>query len=123
MAKFGDLLKKLRGGRSQKDVARDLGMPITTLSTLENQESIPRGNTLKRLADFYGVPITYFYSAPTAELRSTESAKEWLISLRRSNDFKEGLATHAPPHVSDRVKQAISAAINERKNANLADDE
>jgi transcriptional regulator with XRE-family HTH domain len=123
MPSFGELLRKLRGVRSQREISEELGMPVTTLSTLENQENIPRGITLKRLADFYGVPMSYFYSAPTVAMKSSESAKEWLLSLREATNFKEGVATHAAPDISQKVKDAISQAINERQNAKTPDND
>ena len=43
MPKFGELLRRLRGDRSQREVADELGMPVTTLSTLENQEPSREG--------------------------------------------------------------------------------
>lgn len=122
MQSFGELLRKLRGARSQKEIANELSMPVTTLSTLENQDNAPRGITLKRLADFYGVPMSYFYVAPSSQMKSSESARDWLISVRRTTDFKKGIATHAPADVSERVKEAISGAISERKNAETSDD-
>src|SRR5579871_4744083 len=68
------VVNRLRGSRTQKEVASLLEMPVTTLSTLENQEAVPRGSVLKRLADFYGVPLNYFYAAPSAEMKATDTA-------------------------------------------------
>ena len=99
---FGELLRRLRGPRTQKEVSTDLDMPVTTLSSLENQESVPRGPVLKRLADYYGVEITYFYSAPTSEMSSTSTAREWLLSLRdKPGVAKDAIATLAPPDYPD----------------------
>jgi len=46
MENFGERLRRLRGDRSQKEVATKLGLPVTTLSSLENQDTIPRGEVL-----------------------------------------------------------------------------
>jgi transcriptional regulator with XRE-family HTH domain len=118
---FGELLRRLRGTRSQKDVAGDLGMPVTTLSTLENQETIPRGPVLKKLADHFGVPLTYFYSPPTTEMRSTDAARDWLLSLKRPSSQKNTIATHAPPEYPDDVKRQFAEKIKQKKRAETAD--
>lgn len=115
MAGFGDLLRRLRGSRTQKEVALGLGMPVTTLSTLENQESVPRGSVLKKLADFYGVPLSYFYAAPSAEMKATDTAKAWLQRLKTTPVKEDTIATYAPPHVSEELKQRIAKAIKQHK--------
>jgi transcriptional regulator with XRE-family HTH domain len=116
MAGFGDLLRRLRGSRTQKEVASGLGMPVTTLSTLENQEAVPRGTVLKRLADFYNVPLSYFYAAPSTEMKATDAAKAWLQHLKQA-DVREGsIAMHAPPGLSDEMTQRIAETIKQKKN-------
>ncbi len=115
MAGFGDLLRRLRGSRTQKEVALALGMPVTTLSTLENQEAIPRGSVLKKLADFYGVPLSYFYAAPSTEMKATDTAKAWLHQLKNTA-VKEGtIATYGPPHLSEELKRRIGETIKQKK--------
>jgi transcriptional regulator with XRE-family HTH domain len=116
MAAFGDLLRRLRGSRTQKEVALELGMPVTTLSTLENQETVPRGAVLKRLADFYGVPLSYFYIAPSAEMKATDGAKAWLQQLKGSHVKENTIATFASPDFPDDLKQKIAATIKQKKN-------
>lgn len=115
MAGFGDLLRRLRGNRTQKQVANDLQMPITTLSTLENQENLPRGPVLKKLADYYGVPLTYFYSSSTSEMKPTDAAKAWLQHVR-SAAVKDTIATFAPPDFSEEFKRRVADTIKQKKN-------
>ena len=74
MPDFGQLLRRLRGGRSQREIAVELQMPVTTLSTLENQEAVPRGLVLKKLAGYFGVSVSYFYSSSASEMRATGAA-------------------------------------------------
>ena len=112
---FGSRLRRLRGTRTQKEVAADLQMPITTLSTLENQQSVPRGVTLKRLADYYGVPVTYFYSPPTSEMRATDAARAWLSTVKTAHVKKDIIATFAPPQFSDELKRRIADKIKQKK--------
>lgn len=123
---FGELLRRLRGIRSQREVADALGMPVTTLSTLENQQDIPRGPVLKRLCEFYGVPPTYFYRQQAATMKDTSSAKAWL-QLVRDDAFrddaseKEAIAFSGPLDISDTLKKQISAKLKEKKNAEAPD--
>jgi transcriptional regulator with XRE-family HTH domain len=116
MAGFGDLLRRLRGSRTQQQVASDLAMPVTTLSTLENQETVPRGAVLKRLADFYGVPLSYFYIAPSAEMKATDGAKAWLQQLRGTHAKENAIATFASPDFPDDLKRKIADTIKQKKN-------
>ena len=114
---FGELLRRLRGTRSQKDVARDLGMPVTTLSTLENQDTVPRGPVLKKLAEHFGVSLTYFYAATTSGIQPNDAAKEWLHSLKESSVDKNAIATHAPAEYPDDIKQQFAEKIQQKRRA------
>ncbi len=78
MPNFGEILRRLRNNRSQREVASELKMPVTTLSTLENQGSVPRGSVLKKLADYYGVSVAYFYVASPSEMKPSGAARAWL---------------------------------------------
>ena len=118
---FGELLRRLRGDRSQREVADALGMPVTTLSTLENQQDIPRGPVLKRLCEFYGVPPAYFYRQPAAPMKDTSSAKAWLRLVRDNASEKEAIAFSGPLDISDTLKKQISAKLKEKKNAEAPD--
>jgi transcriptional regulator with XRE-family HTH domain len=116
MPNFGELLRRLRGGRSQRGVAEELEMPVTTLSTLENQQSVPRGPVLKKLADYYGVSVSYFYSSTAAEMRPTGAASAWLRRVRENSDVKDTIATYASPDYPDEVKDKIAEKIAEKVN-------
>jgi transcriptional regulator with XRE-family HTH domain len=95
-------------------------MPVTTLSTLENQESVPRGPVLKRLADYYGVPLTYFYSSNASEMKPSDSAREWLHSLRHKSVNVEAIATYAPADYPEDVKKQFAEKIRQKKHADIS---
>jgi transcriptional regulator with XRE-family HTH domain len=116
MPNFGELLRRLRGGRSQRDVAGELEMPVTTLSTLENQQTVPRGPVLKKLADYYGVAVSYFYSSSATEMKPTGAASAWLQTVRQNSNVKETIATYGAPEYSDEVKNKIAERIAEKIN-------
>ena len=120
MPGFGELLRRLRGTRSQRDVAADLAMPVTTLSTLENQESVPRGPVLKRLADYYGVQLTYFYPPTASEMKPSDPAREWLRSLSHKSIDQEVIATYAPPDYPDAVKKQFAQKIRQKRHADIS---
>jgi transcriptional regulator with XRE-family HTH domain len=111
MPGFGERLRRLRGDRSQKEIAGLLGMPVTTYSTLENQEAIPRGQVLKRLADFFAVQMSYFHPSPSPGLRSTESARGWLESLRTSEYAEQKTVAHADFDIPEATRAKIAERI------------
>lgn len=123
MPKFGELLRRLRGSRSQREVSLELGMPVTTLSTLENQDTLPRGPVLKKFADYYGVPLTYFYPAITSEPKATDSARAWLKQVAQEANGIEGIATHAPPEYPEEIKRMFAEKIREKKHAKTRHEE
>jgi putative transcriptional regulator len=112
MKHFGKQLRRLRGERSQKEVANELGMPQTTLSTLENQDSVPRGDMLEKLAQYFAVPVTYFY--PSQPAKPTASTKNWLRTLQKSSEGRDTVVLHGPPDVDERTKDQISQKIREK---------
>jgi transcriptional regulator with XRE-family HTH domain len=114
MPNFGELLRRLRGGRSQRDVAGELQMPVTTLSTLENQQTVPRGPVLKKLSDYYGVAASFFYSSSATEMKRTGAASAWLQTVRRDSNVKETIATYAQPDYSEEIKNKIADKIAEK---------
>jgi transcriptional regulator with XRE-family HTH domain len=122
MPNFGELLRRLRGGRSQREVAGDLQMPVTTLSTLENQQSVPRGPMLKKLAGYYGVSISYFYSSSATEMKPTGAASAWLQTVRGDSNVKETIAAYAQPdyseEIQDKIAEKIAEKVNEKKRGN-----
>ncbi|HEE9033921.1 helix-turn-helix domain-containing protein [Bacillus cereus group sp. Bce025] len=50
-------LINLRNGRSREEVAKAVGISISTLQMYENGQRIPRDNIKIKLANFYGVTV------------------------------------------------------------------
>lgn len=122
MENFGQRLRNLRGSRSQKEVATALGMPATTLSTLENQESAPRGEVLQKLAEHFKVPVSYFFRTPDSEPKVNPAAREWLQRIRSSRfNAKETVATNATEPVDDETRKRIAKALK-KKHAEISVD-
>ena len=106
---FGKRLRRLRGDRSQREVAQDLGIPTTTLSSLEQQEAVPRGPMLQKLSDHFGVPVEYFFPR---ERKASTPAREMLSELRqRTFNVASTIATHAQPNFSEEDKKQFAKYI------------
>ncbi|MGM2820538.1 MULTISPECIES: helix-turn-helix transcriptional regulator [Bacillus cereus group] len=57
-------LINLRNGRSREEVAKAVGISISTLQMYENGQRIPRDNIKIKLANFYGVTVqTIFFDS------------------------------------------------------------
>lgn len=109
---FGRRLRRLRGERSQKEVAEALEIPTTTLSSLEQQETVPRGPMLQRLADHFGVSRDYFYPP---DPRATMGAREWLRQLRDASFHgRPTIATHADIDFDDDTKARFAENVRHR---------
>lgn len=52
-------LKELRGTKTMKDTARDLGMPYTTYIGYEKEQRTMPPDTMRQIADHYGVSVDY----------------------------------------------------------------
>jgi transcriptional regulator with XRE-family HTH domain len=97
-------------------------MPVTTLSSLENQSTIPRGEMLKRLADYYKVTVNYFFDMSGAEPGVTDVARAWLQRLREPAKGKDTVATQANIMLDDQTKERIAERLRKR-NAKVSNDE
>jgi transcriptional regulator with XRE-family HTH domain len=106
MEQFGEKLRRLRGETTQKTVAEALDMPQTTLSSLEKQRSVPRGEVLTKLADFFKVPVEYFYDEP--ERKRSEGALAWLEQLKADTKGRETIATHSSARLDPKVSEHIA---------------
>jgi transcriptional regulator with XRE-family HTH domain len=112
MAHFGERLRLLRGRRSQKRVADELDIPPTTLSTLENQETLPRGEVLERLAKYFSVPVSYFF--PTEPVKPTHAAKAYLIAIKGAEAGSRRVATHSLLNLDRSAEEKIDEIIGQK---------
>jgi transcriptional regulator with XRE-family HTH domain len=114
---FGQRLRRLRGDRSQKEVADALKMPPTTLSSLEAQENIPRGELLQKLANFFRVPITYFYSDPQPATKGTDAARQYLKQLLQPAHGIETVATQSNVLLNEDERQRLAEILKNNAKA------
>ena len=59
---LGDRLIKLRGNKSQEQVARDLNISISSIVKYENGERIPRDELKIQIANYYNVSVFDLFS-------------------------------------------------------------
>ena len=60
--KVGKALRELRGERSREEVAGELQISPSALAMYEQGERMPRDNIKVRIANYYQVPITIFFT-------------------------------------------------------------
>lgn len=56
-----DRLVALRADLTQKEVAKDIGIPISTYAMIETGRRFPRRNLQARLAKYHGVTVDYLF--------------------------------------------------------------
>ncbi|MFB6589003.1 helix-turn-helix transcriptional regulator [Bacillus thuringiensis] len=62
-------LINLRNEKSREEVARAVGISVSTLQMYENGQRIPRDNIKIKLANFYGVTVqTIFFDSEQHEV-------------------------------------------------------
>lgn len=80
---FGSRLKELRNEKkfSQKQVAEDMGISITTISQYENDSRFPNEEILKRLCLYYQISSDYLLGLTDVKHSpmSKEEAKEMMM--------------------------------------------
>ena len=60
---IGEMLRKLRGGKSLQEVSEDLGISQSALSMYENGERVPRDEIKIKLADYYDTTVQALFYA------------------------------------------------------------
>lgn len=58
---IGDRLKRLRGSRSQKEVADALGVTSMAISLYENGERIPSDDMKIRIAEYFNRSVAFIF--------------------------------------------------------------
>lgn len=75
-------------GKTQEDVSRATGMPISVISRLENGRTRPTLTTLERYADGIGCSLIELVNGPT-----DSSERDLLVAFRKlSDDDKAAVA-------------------------------
>ena len=59
--KIGEKLRRLRGSRTQEEVAEAVGISKTALCMYENGQRVPRDTIKIRLAEYYKRSVNYIF--------------------------------------------------------------
>lgn len=66
---------KLRGDKSQAEVAKSIGIATSTLAMYETEKRIPRDSVKIALANYYGTTVQeIFFDEECHEMRQKEAA-------------------------------------------------
>lgn len=69
MIPYGKRLTILRGEKSQAEVAKDIGIAVSTLAMYEVEKRIPRDPIKIKLADYFGTTVQkIFYDKENGEV-------------------------------------------------------
>jgi transcriptional regulator with XRE-family HTH domain len=98
---FGKRLHELRGSRSQRELANQLGVTHTTIRNWEAGEVSPSLHNVQQVADHFGVAV--------AELISEEKAGTTQPSLEEADDLLEKLAP-----TFNAIRQAVRVAASKK---------
>lgn len=56
-----DILKRLRGKKTRKEVAEAVGITERALKSYELGDRIPRDDVKQKIANYFGVTVTYLF--------------------------------------------------------------
>ena len=87
--KFSELLQN--SGLSAAAVSRGTGISQTVFSEWKKGKSQPKVDKLQKIADFFGVPLSYFTGEQNAEndpVYLDEETRELLDTLRKRPEMK-----------------------------------
>ncbi len=57
------ILRKLRGGKTQDEVAKDIGITKSSWAMYERGERTPRDEIKIRISEYFGVPVQNIFFA------------------------------------------------------------
>lgn len=69
---MGKMLRDLRGDRRPEEVAVAAGVSVSAISLYENGKRTPRPKVMRKLADYYGVPVADIFFPDDGHPERTE---------------------------------------------------
>jgi transcriptional regulator with XRE-family HTH domain len=113
---IGVRLKKLRGKRSQEDIAEKIGISRARLSHYETGRSEPDWETLKKIADFYNVStdfILYGNKEKSTPQDFTENDERDIAKrmeeIKKDLTSEDGLMFNGEPMSEEAVESFLEA--------------
>lgn len=96
----------LNAGKSPNAAASDIGIASGTVTKWKNENSEPRSTTLLKIADYFGVPVSYF----SEEDQETEKSP---APDKGTEDFARYFAMLTPEH-QQQIRAAMAELIKEQ---------
>lgn len=85
-------------GVSRSRMADDIGISRSTPKDWENGKATPRFDTIKKLSDYFGVPVTYFTESSTSIENQTINDNHGIIGT-----------THAPVTIVNGTERKLTS--------------
>lgn len=61
MSKSGEKMRALRGSKSQAEVAKGIGIPLSTYASYELGNRVPKDTMKRRIADYYHRSVAFIF--------------------------------------------------------------
>lgn len=61
MMTTGDMLKELRGNKTQEEISKELGITKSSYAMYERNERVPRDEIKIRISDYFGVSVQHLF--------------------------------------------------------------
>lgn len=108
--KFAQLLQER--GITPYRVYKDTGVSQSTLSDWKKGKSVPKIDKLQLIADYFGVPVSYFLEPEKAQVSGEgdpRSVEEILAWTRRQLETQEGLMFDGGVASDEAIESILSA--------------
>ncbi|MEZ2715385.1 helix-turn-helix domain-containing protein [Niallia circulans] len=109
---LGDRLKKLRGNKSQEEVAERIGISRARYSHYETERSQPDFETLKKLSDYFNVSIDYLVTGENGKSPSSDEFWKEILDPETQLFFKD---LYEAPEESIKELKEIWEVIKKRR--------
>lgn len=93
-------------GKSPNAVAKEIGISSGTLTGWKKHNKVPLDMTIKKVADYFGVPVSYFSEEAAEAKKSPAPDKE-------TEDFTKYFAMLTPEH-QQKIRSAMAELIKEQ---------
>ena len=102
-----NLRKYIRmSGKDRKDIARDLGLPYSTLTDWVNANKYPRINNIEKMAEYFGVSKSDLIEDFEQKQKENDALSDIIVKIRMNKDLMG---------VVNKVVSLDSAQINSLK--------
>ena len=97
-------------GKSPNAVAKEIGISSGTLTGWKKHNKVPLDMTIKKVADYFGVPVSYF-SEEAPETEKASALNEKVEAIMKVYDM---LTPENKERFSDSLSEILSALIKEQ---------